>query len=257
MQSRVSTGIEGLDQILDGGFVRNKSVLIAGGPGTGKTLMALNFLYDGASRFGEKGLYLSLENNVKDVMSDVKATFTDLEWNRYLHKDILAVKLPKKDYGKLSDVVKKAVREGGIKRVVIDSVTMLKIYASNHAEFRTNLLSMIESFRSLDCTIMLISEKPYSQREDNRFSVEEFVSDGVILLYNIPKGELRYRALEVIKMRGVKHTTKLCPYMITPSGIKVFPIESTFWIASEQDKRFTLRANSVEPKKGGLFGKRG
>lgn len=234
---RVLTGIKGLDEILDGGFMRNSSILLAGAPGSGKTNFGLNFLYKGAVEYGEKGLFLSLELPIEEVVKNAITVYPKWDWDSILNKEIFIKKVAREDVGTLPTTIRDSVHELGVRRIVIDSITMLSLFTKSEADFRDSLFKLLDFIRSLDCTALITAEKSYSQREHAQFSMEEFVVDGVIILYSIPKGELRYKALEVLKMRSINHQTKLCPFEISADGITVYPVESVFWLTSEKKKK--------------------
>ncbi|MBN2518614.1 MAG: hypothetical protein JXB14_07220 [Candidatus Altiarchaeota archaeon] len=234
---RVPTGIKGLDEILDGGFMRNSSILLCGAPGSGKTNLGLNFLYKGAAEYGEKGLYLTLELPIEEIVKNAVIVYPKWDWDSTLNKDIFIKKVSREDIGTLPTVIRDSVHDLGVKRIVIDSITMLSLFTKDEADFRDSLFKLLDFIRSLECTALIAAEKPYSDRDRVEFSIEEFVCDGVIILYSIPKGELRYKAMEVLKMRSINHQTKLCPFEIGPDGITVYPVESLFWLDSERKKK--------------------
>jgi len=234
---RVLTGIKGLDELLDGGFMRNSSVLLAGSPGSGKTNFGLNFLYKGAIEYQEKGLFLSLELPIEEVVKNAVTVYPKWDWDSLLNKEIFIKKVAREDVGTLPTIIRDSVHELGVKRIVIDSITMISLFTKSESDFRDSLFKLLDFIRSLDCTALITAEKAYTERDNAEFSIEEFVVDGVIILYSIPKGELRYKALEVLKMRSINHQTKLCPFEINPDGITVYPVESVFWLASEKKKK--------------------
>jgi len=230
--ARVVSGIAGFDELVGGGFIPNSTILVCGPPGSGKSNFALNFLFYGAA-IGEKCMYLSLEESKDRVIENAQRVFGRMDWNAVLDKNLLVESVGHEVVRDLPRILKDLIRDSGVKRLVIDSVTVLRVLNKSETEYRESLFQIVELVHSLGCTTLMISEKSFSDRDKAEFTLEEFVADGVIIMYAIPKGELRYKALEVLKMRGIDHKTKLCPFKITDAGIIVYPVESVFWMEGE------------------------
>lgn len=240
---RVKTGIVGLDEMLNGGIPERHQVFLCGGPGTGKTSLGLEYLYHGA-KAGEKGLFLSLEEEPDAILRNVQATFT--EWKDFpaLIADrmiIIAgqeayVHLEKEKEGagmqyafsRVMGSVQGLVSENKVKRVTIDSATMIKMFFENGVEFRRTLMNLLRSLKRLGCTTMVTAEFPTLERGELRFESEHFVADGLIMLYNLQQQEKRLSALEVLKMRSTVHSKSLTPLKITSSGINVYVGEKVY-----------------------------
>jgi KaiC/GvpD/RAD55 family RecA-like ATPase len=226
---RISSGIAGLDDMVEGGFVKNTSVLVTGGCGSGKTTLAMQFLYEGAKK-GERGIYITFEEE-KERMKD---NFSKYGWDiagmekkgmlEIIHikpRDVMQV--VKEDYGEIINNIKKL----GAERVVLDSVSTIEMMISDEYERRESIVQIIEWLRKNNCTSMLVAE---SEQDPNRYSrqgVVEFIVDGVVVLYNFRRQSTRQRALEVLKMRGTNHMTKIVPFMIS-NGIELLPKQRLF-----------------------------
>jgi len=227
--ARSKTGISGLDEMLGGGIPYQHHVLVCGGPGTGKTLFGIEYLYRGA-KLGEKGVLISLEEDPDRIVGNVKATFP--KWNDLdqLIKDkkLFIIKPDKYDFKNFSDILQSYITQHKVKRVVIDSSTILKLSFENMLEFRKMMVDFLSFVGNLECTVLMTAEMENPVRGKLKFSVEQFVADGVILLYNLAKGEKRLRALEILKMRGTEHSQDLVPLKITPTGIKIFIGEKVY-----------------------------
>jgi circadian clock protein KaiC len=221
--ARSKTGISGLDEMLGGGVPDHHHVLVCGGPGSGKTLFSMEYLYRGAKE-GDKGVFISLEEDPERIIENTKATFSKLTDIDQLVKDkkLFIIKPDKYDFKNFSDILQSYITQHKVKRAVIDSSTILKLSFANSLEFRRTLVDFLSFIRNLDCTTLMTAELENPARGKIKFSVEQFVADGVIILYNIEKGEKRVRALEILKMRGTEHSQDLVPIKITPSGLKVF-----------------------------------
>lgn len=226
---KLRTGISGLDEMLNGGIPRRRHVALYGGPGTGKTTFGFEFLYRGAKE-GEAGLYLSLEEGPEDIVENMKqqfSSFTDID--DLVSKELLFIETPANyTIDNIVEVLEKRVIENEVKRVVIDSSTMIKAMFESESEYRKTLVEFFNLLKSLDCNVFLLVEAETSERTKVKFEMEHYVMDGLINLYSLEKGDNRVRALEIFKMRGTDHSRDLVPFKVTPNGIKVYVGEKVF-----------------------------
>lgn len=230
------TGIEVLDNIFGGGIPSGHTVLLAGSSGTGKTILAQEFLFNGA-KLNEKGMYISLvetkenmEKNIQDFkFYDKKAvdsgliTILDLKEISELKQPVFP---PKKgiDPNLILSVIRENIAINGVKRVVIDSITAVCQAISGKDEMREFLYTMQSMLSVFGCTTILISEILPTKFVYSVFGVEEFISDGIILLMEHPrKGEM-LRTLQVMKMRGINHSRIKHAMKITSDGIELAPM---------------------------------
>ncbi len=237
------TGVKGVDEILaNKGIPRSYVVFIIGSPGSGKTTLALQFLYNGAKEYGENGVYVSLDEEPDSLVKNAKAVGLDLA--KLIKEDKLAiidaspirflpgeVKLGDISVGKrefalisLIDAIKKNVERVGAKRLVVDPLATLILQYPDAAERRTAVLDLMQAIASTGCTTLLISELTTSSLY-RKYQFEEFLAQGVLILRKIlrPGGMLRIFTVE--KMRGVDHDTQPHPYKIGDGGIEVYPSE--------------------------------
>lgn len=234
---RVPTSIPGFDELVEGGFVENDVILITGGPGAGKTTFGIQYLYEGITLYNEPGVYLTLEESPARTIRNMWRFNWDLE--RLIKEDKLRIiSVDPLTYGKhahqsrnsdsnpdvkdltIEKLVKNItdhIHEIGAKRLVIDSITSLKISA-NPVEVRHLILGFITQLEKLDCTTLVTSEVP--DKSEN-FSVEEYLAEGVIRLHVFRVGGRKSRAIEILKMRGVKHDEQIHHYAITDNGIVI------------------------------------
>ncbi|MEM3400063.1 MAG: ATPase domain-containing protein [Candidatus Micrarchaeia archaeon] len=234
---RVKTGVEGLDDILGGGFPKKRSIIVAGGPGTGKTLFCMQFLYAGA-KAGEVGIFISTEEERDRIIENVMAAFPEwADFEKLVEEDRVVITkvepFPKiaterKWFENLQELIEAFVSQYKASRVAIDSATIIKAGFSSDFDFRKSMVFLLEYVAKLDATVLLTVEMPTAERDGFAFDVEEFLADGVIILYNFPREESRIRALEVLKMRGARHVGKLVPLKFTNSGLRVFPGEKVY-----------------------------
>ncbi len=217
---RIPTGIKGLDEMLNGGLPKNYSILVMGGPGTGKTLFGAQFLHKGTEE-GERTVYLTLEETPKRIVQNIKNTF-GWDFSQLEKKGLLSI-IPVQKYNMqhLYDVIQAEITQKETRRVLIDSVTMIKMYFEREFEFRRNLFELLDFLGSMECTTLMTAERNYLSRENMQPELEEFVVDGTIALYNIPRKNERIRALEILKMRGIEHSSSVFPFQITKSGFRV------------------------------------
>ncbi|RLE89990.1 MAG: KaiC domain-containing protein [Thermoprotei archaeon] len=234
MIERVKSGIPGLDEILNGGIPRRNIVLLSGGPGTGKSIMGQQFLYNGLLQ-GEPGVLVALEEHpvqirvnmaqfgwyVKDFEQKGLFAIVDAftggigeaaKRERYVVRSV-------DDIGELIDVIREAIRDIKAKRVVIDSVTTL--YITKPVIARNVVMQLKRVLSGLGCTSMLVSQVSVTERGFGGPGVEH-AADGIIRLdLDEVGGELK-RSIIVWKMRGTKHSMRRHPFDITDRGIVIY-----------------------------------
>jgi KaiC/GvpD/RAD55 family RecA-like ATPase len=198
------TGIVGLDRLIGGGFQKGSMIMLAGNPGTGKTVFATKFLSTGIIDFGEPGIYVSFGENKETLVSNMAVQF-----GPEVGKSLRNEKLKFLEYTVMTDVGLEAVlksildevRKTGAKRLVIDSYSAMAPLFEKGA-VRTVLHAVLgEVIREAGCTTIVICEVP---RGDMNLGtgVEEFVADGIILLSALEIDGRPIREVEILKMRG-------------------------------------------------------
>ncbi|MBI3588075.1 AAA family ATPase [Candidatus Micrarchaeota archaeon] len=225
---RVPTGIAGLDQITNGGFLRGSTVLLSGEAGCGKTILSLQFLYNGALD-GEPGLYVTVEEPDIDLFWNMKNFGWDLvtlDEKNLFHPFKLDMFERCDDFVKIDETVQKlaeVVDQTAAKRVVIDSLTAFTLYSGDRQKIRYMVHNLASMLRKKKVTSILTCE--IKRGQISRFGVEDFIADGVIMLYNQPAN----RAIHVRKLRGVRHDSTIHPYFIGGKGIEVQANEQVMW----------------------------
>ncbi len=231
MINRTPTGIPGLDELIGGGFPRNSVILLAGTCGAGKTIMSAQFLYTGASQHNEPGIYVTFEEEPESIRQTMETFGWDIrkleEENKFKFISIDPT-LIKGFAEELVVALAEDVSDMGVKRVVFDSITYYALFFRDPYEFRKNLSYLRKRMTRMGCTVIMTSEMPYEKPELGRFTIEEFVADGVIVLYYLRTDHLRHRALEILKMRKSKHSSRLHAFEITDKGVVVHPAEVVF-----------------------------
>ncbi len=217
---RVTSGIPGLDPLIQGGFVRNSVNLVTGGTGTGKTILAAQFLWEGLKK-GEPGVYITMEEHPDDLKMDV-AQF-GMDFSKYEKQGICSI-----DYfdpaqvNNLAAAILNSIKTIGAKRLVIDSTSVIGLTIENEMMIRRKLLSLIDAVkRQSKCTVLLTTEITEDSKGLSRWGVEEFVVDSVIVLNYLGIGEETNRSLSVRKMRRTKHGTDVYQLAISNKGLIV------------------------------------
>lgn len=236
----VKTGILGLDSMLYGGIPEGNQVVLAGGPGAGKTLLSFEYLYRNA-KAGNPGVFFALEENKDRVLENAKNAFSELkDIDDLIKKKMIAVdgeepsaKLHEGadptgyEFSRVISDIETLVTSIKATRVVIDSVTLFDMLITDRATYRRVMLTLIANLRRMGVTSLLTSEMVTPERGKLEFKPEFFLFDGIITMYQTGEEEKRILGVEVIKMRGTRHSFITTPYEITPSGFKVFSTEDT------------------------------
>lgn len=222
---RTESGIPGLDKIIEGGFVKNSINLIAGQTGTGKTLFAMQYLLHGL-RNGENGLYITLEQTVDDIMSDVGKFGWDVEFKKYIQQGKFSI-ISQEPIGikELQDATITNIKKLSAKRFVLDSLSIAtmgwKVSSMDIGKIRSEIFTYMKTLKNSSVTALLITEIPETQTKSlSRFGFEEFLSDGVIILHYLEYAAGGTpRSLLVRKMRRTSHGSDIYPIQISKTGV--------------------------------------
>lgn len=225
------TGVPGLDKILKGGVRENASILIKGAPGSGKTVLALNFVIEGAKN-GEKGLFITTED-LDDIRKYAKSLGLNLEKYEkekkvFLVSQVISLK-------KLVSIATPLdiIERNKIKRVAIDSLTIFKFSTwGNELNYRKEILDLINSMRKV--LLVAISEEDFTSVDINGYQPEEYLFDGVIRLLKVRKNNKYQRCIQIIKMRGQDHSIDIYPLIIKEGGMFVYPDEIPFVLLEKE-----------------------
>ncbi len=225
VNQRVSTGIYNFDKLIEGGFKKKSTNLVAGGAGSAKTIFAIQFLVNGVIKDNEPGVYITFEEKKEKLYEDMLSFGWDLAKLEKEGKFIFLEYTPEQ--------VKKVLIEGGgtidslitkmnIKRLVIDSITSFALLYSDDLERKQSALALIDLIDSWGCTAVLTSQDESATGLVVSAALE-FEVDSIILLYYVRiKGE-RTRAMEILKMRGTRHLGKTFAFDIGKNGITLHP----------------------------------
>lgn len=228
MVDLVKTGIEGLDNLLSGGLARNRSVLVKGKAGTGKSTLGLQYLVHGISEYEENGVLFATETDLQDIVEDMHAfgwpvqELVDSERLMIINPPGGLENPQPLDIDSTINLIFEYCNKNKARRLVIDSLNSLEImFDGSEKPSRRDLMRFITLLRDLDCTVLLLCE----DYEDEHTAMYNYLTHGVIQLYNIKMGASRIRAIEVVKMRGIQHSTLTHSVNIDESGIVVHPHE--------------------------------
>ncbi|NIR00124.1 MAG: hypothetical protein GTN78_07955 [Gemmatimonadales bacterium] len=221
---RVRTGIDGLDQLLCGGFLRGDAVLVAGAPGTGKTSLGMQYLYNGITQFREPGLFITFEEFPERIYRDAEHfgwDFRALEEEGKLKVLFTSPEVLQQDIVRDQGIVSEMIAEIGATRVVVDSISNLQGAAEDPRRFRESVYGLVNALKAESLTAVLTREL----REDDEIGAgpEEFVADGLILFTRSYVQGHRMRLLEVIKSRGTPHVAIPSLYFIGKGGLQILP----------------------------------
>ena len=246
---KAKTGIPGLDENLEGGFPRNYVHSLVGPPGAGKTTLAAQFLYRGATQFAENGLYVSLEEpthsfannmmrfnwNMFDLESQGKLVMVDASPQQdepggefKIRGGVLGTE--KFDFDGLIGVIANARKRVAAKRCVIDElVSIREVYRSS--EFGFKLLQFYRALSELELTTLVLTES--ITEAVNTFGIETILAQGSLLLHNERDRDATLQLIEIQKMRGVRVQKRIMPYRISADGFELRQLEAAYRVERE------------------------
>jgi circadian clock protein KaiC len=231
--TKAATGIAGLDEILLGGLPSGRPTLICGSAGCGKTLFGMTFLVNGATKFGENGVFVSFEETGKDLAENVGSLGFDVPGliaDKKLAVDHIRLERSEIEESGEYDLEGLFVRLGyaiqqvGAKRVVLDTIEALFASLSNEAVLRSELRRLFGWLKERGLTAIITGER--GDGELTRHGLEEYVSDCVILLDHRVQDQVTTRRLRIVKYRGSAHGTNEYPFLLDAQGITVVPLSS-------------------------------
>lgn len=222
---KVSTGIDGLDEMLGGGFPKGHIVSVMGAFGTGKTTFGLQFVNRGLTA-DENCIFISLEEDTDSILKSAENFGWSLQ--KYFDENRLGLfKLEPADAKSTITRIKSElppfIKEFNAKRVVFDSISLLNMMFEKEQERRAALFNLCQLLRSSECSAILTAEVKDDNPRRSRYGLVEYTVDGVILLQydepgNASEGKL---SLRILKMRRAGHSRRIKPYMIGKNGISV------------------------------------
>ncbi|MEM7772936.1 MAG: circadian clock protein KaiC [Cyanobacteria bacterium P01_E01_bin.6] len=259
---KIRTMIEGFDDISHGGLPIARTTLVSGTSGTGKTLIAVQFLYNGIVHFNEPGIFVTFEESPVDIIKNAHS----FGWN--LQKLVDEGKLfildaspdPEGqdvvgnfDLSAIIERIQYAVRKYKAKRVSIDSVTALFQQYDAASIVRREIFRLVARLKQVEVTTVMTTERIDEYGPVARFGVEEFVSDNVAIVRNVLEGERRRRTIEILKLRGTTHMKGEYPFTITNEGISIFPLGAMRLTQRSSNARVSSGVKTLDEMCGGGF----
>ncbi len=252
------TGIQGLDEITNGGLPRDRTALVCGSAGCGKTLLAMQFLVNGATLYDEPGVFMSFEENEKELAENVASLGIDLKVLMAEKKVFLDyVYFDKSEITETGDYdleglfvrLDYAINFIGAKRVVLDTIEVLFAELSNATVIRAELRRLFRWLKERGVTAIVTGEKGTGSL--TRHGIEEYVSDCVIQLDHKVVDQISTRHLQIIKYRGSAHGTNEYPFLIDEEGICIMPITSVGLTAQASTERIASGIERLDTMLGG------
>jgi circadian clock protein KaiC len=228
---RIDIGVEGLDEMIQGGVPERSLLVVIGSAGTGKTTFGLQFLQEGLEQ-GERTVYITLEESQDAVLE--AATEKGWPFDEYLEDGQLAIVDldPVEMANSLASIrsdLPRLVDEFEAERLVLDSVSLLEMMYDNQPDRRTEVFDFTKALKGAGVTTMVTSEADQENPYASRHGIIEYLTDGVFVLQYV-RSEFRETrlAVEIQKIRNANHSRETKPYEITSNGISVYQQANIF-----------------------------
>ncbi|VVB99566.1 Circadian clock protein kinase KaiC [uncultured archaeon] len=239
IEGLVPSGIPGLDDLIGGGFEESSTTLVMGEAGCGKTTFLSQFLHSGAVDYGEPGVLLSFEEPSASILKhmgnygfDFKALEDQNLFASINYRPHEVKKLVDEGGGLIWDTISSL----GAKRLAIDSLTSYAMLFESLYQAREAELMLFDLLHKWECTTLLSGEGLHTEQMRITTGME-YLTDGVIVLHHPRYQAARYRAIEILKMRGARHSEKMCPFEFADGeGIKVYPGETIFYEVKDKEE---------------------
>ncbi|HEY1552125.1 MAG TPA: circadian clock protein KaiC [Kofleriaceae bacterium] len=231
--AKAPSGIQGLDEITNGGLPRGRTTLVCGGAGCGKTLFSMEFLVNGAREHKEPGVFLAFEETAEEIASNVASLGFDVD--ELTARKLLMVDFVKVDRSEIQETgeydleglfvrIGHAIDSIGAKRVVLDTIEALFAGFQDEALLRSELRRLFRWLKERGVTSVITAEQGEGML--TRYGLEEYVSDCVISLDNRVVDQVSTRRMRIVKYRGTAHGANEYPFLIDEQGFSVLPVTS-------------------------------
>ena len=261
---KAATGIDGLDEITEGGLPRGRPTLVCGASGCGKTMLAAEFLIRGATQFDEPGVFMMFEETADELSANMASLGFDLpklQRQKKIALDYVRVERSEIEETGEYDLEGLFIRLGhaiaaiGAKRVVLDTVEALFAGVPNHAILRAELRRLFRWLKDKGVTAVVTGER--GENSLTRYGLEQYVADCVILLDHRIADQVSTRRLRIVKYRGSSHGTNEYPFVIGSHGLSVMPITSLRLEHQVTKERVSTGIDGLDEMLGGLGPYRG
>jgi circadian clock protein KaiC len=260
---KLRTGISSLDIIAKGGLPKNRTTLISGTAGSGKTVFAVHFLAAGIE-LGEPGVFVTFEESAADVRRNMQSFGWDLaQWEEEgkltfvdasPDPQIDTVESGEFDLGALVARIQNAVNKVKATRVSVDSIGAVFSQFEDQAMVRGELFRIASALKGMGVTAVLTAERADDHGPVARFGVEEFIADNVMILRNALEDETRRRTIEILKFRGCDHQKGEYPFTIIPDGgVIVIPLSAMQLSMKSSSVRISSGNHELDEMCGGGF----
>ena len=224
--ARIRSGIEGLDEMMNGGIPQGNLVVLSGDPGSGKTVLCWEFIYEGIVKYNENAVYVSLEETEDTIYQGALEFGWDLKKLVDSGK-LVVITIELYDFERLKAAIEDNVKAISAKRVVIDPGVIFRLFFDRELDARKRIVSLGKMLKAIGTTTIITNEISLD-KITSLYGLEEYVADGVILLYHTKMKNRFIRSIAVLKMRNTEITEKLKPVKITGTGLKVLSKSEIF-----------------------------
>jgi KaiC domain protein len=230
LNSRISSGITGLDEMLGGGIPLGHIVVIIGDTGTGKTTLSLQYIYDGLCK-GESAIYISIEEEKESIL----ATAISYGWDLKKYIEGGKLKLLKLDLSDIKTTARQVkndfpemIKSSGATRLVIDSITLFSMMFDNPIERRVRLVDLNKTIKKAGITALYTSETDTENPIHSKDGIIEYSADGILFLQQSDIVRNVKLMMRIMKLRRTQHDRFYRPYEITENGITVYPTDIVY-----------------------------
>ena len=225
MRQHTPTGIKGFDQLVEDGLPTESLILIAGEPGAGKTTFSAQFLYEGATQYGEKGIYVCFAETKKSLLRSMLRFGWDFDRLEVEGRCKILDLATSKEAGIQSnlDLILREVTNMKAKRLVIDSFTAMSMAMKEDIDIRHLVHLLYKFLQTIGCTTLMITDTPWGSKRIGS-GIEEFIADGIILMRTrFDESGVIERKFRILKMRNTNHSMQTHKYEIDPKGVVILP----------------------------------
>ena len=221
---RIRTDIKGLDEMLNGGFLPQTANLVEGPPGTGKSTLGMQFIYNGIRYHDEPGLILTFEEFPQQYYRDAESfgwDFRQLEREGKLRVIMTSPGVSRSDLESVGGTIETQAREMGARRILVDSISHFDQVAEDDTEFRSVVYGFINSLKREGLTSILTRESPVLLGGEEEKNAIAYVVDSYIMLRYVEIESAIHKALLVVKLRGSDHAKDIRQFEISDEGIEI------------------------------------